>query len=108
MCPFAKFGLWAVGLAYKQLDSDTNFICLLPHPVPVRSPVTPSCYERFFFSYIYTACSSSEASIGNGSRLAQQNLSNTIPRGKIWPRQKKMLLLLFGTRFNCSGNTDIG
>lgn len=77
-----------MGLVYKQLDSDTNFICLLPHPVPVRSPVTPSCYERFFFSYIYIACSTSEASIGNGSRLSQQNVSNPIPCGKIWPRQK--------------------
>lgn len=49
MCPFAKLGPQAEGLNYKQLDSDTNFIRLPPHPVCVRSPVTSGSYDGTFF-----------------------------------------------------------
>lgn len=38
----------AEGLAYKQLVSDTDFIRLPPHPVPLRSPVTFAVTAIFF------------------------------------------------------------
>lgn len=81
----------AEGLDYKQLDSDTNFICLPPHPVPGRSPVTSSSYDGIFIPQLIQL-------VRHHLIMGPVWLSHLTPEGEIEPSQK-MLFLLVGARF---------